>query len=176
MTRPDDAREILLRSDKYGEMTAIVDAADQADIIRYTWHVERSCHTFYASRNAPAGSRPATVGMHTHILGRVPGLMVDHVDGNGLHNWRLNLRRATKQQQQWNRVHFARDGKTSRFKGVCWRRDIQRWQAYRGSSGSFTGMKRIHLGHFIEEQAAAIAYDAAARHHFGEFAALNFPE
>lgn len=34
----------------------------------------------------------------------------------------------------------------------------------------------MHLGHFTTERAAALAYDAAARNEYGDFASVNFPE
>jgi hypothetical protein len=64
------------------------------------------------------------------------------------------------------------------YKGVSWHRRDAQWQA-RIRSGEIMPngeTRRIHLGYFDTEPEAAAAYDAAARKHFGEFAACNFAE
>jgi hypothetical protein len=64
-----------------------------------------------------------------------------------------------------------RKGKASRFKGVSLDRNTGKWRATIRVNG------KLHwLGSFKEEEAAARAYDEAARKHFGEVAYLNFPE
>jgi hypothetical protein len=35
--------------------------------------------------------------------------------------------------------------------------------------------KRINLGRYATDHEAAVAYDCAALHHYGEFAYTNFP-
>jgi hypothetical protein len=55
----------------------------------------------------------------------------------------------------------------SRYRGVVWERG--RWRAKITVKGV-----RLHLGCFDEEEAAARAYDAAARQHLGARAKLNF--
>lgn len=62
--------------------------------------------------------------------------------------------------------------KTSVYRGVSWRPDQKKWQ----SQGPLSTKRHGHLGYFASEEAAARAYDAAARQHHGEFARLNFPE
>lgn len=57
------------------------------------------------------------------------------------------------------------------YKGVYWHRRDRRWVAK-----IRTPIKRLHLGAFVSPEAAARAYDAAARKYHGEFAYLNFPD
>ncbi len=100
---------------------------------------------------------------------RDPSIEVDHKDGNGLDCRRHNVRPATKQQNQANRGPRANNA--SGFKGVSWFPRQRRWYARIGVDG-----RNLYLGVYESAAAAARAYDAAARTHFGEFAKLNFPE
>lgn len=106
--------------------------------------------------------------MHKMIL---PGVEVDHIDGNPLNNRRSNLRPATRTQNQRNR-RKQRKPVTSRYKGVCLNRKTGKWIAYINPGGG----KTIYLGSHRVEEDAARAYDEAARRHHGAFARLNFPE
>jgi hypothetical protein len=103
--------------------------------------------------------------MH-HFLTEWP--RVDHANGDGLDNRRANLRPASQLLNARNLR--KRQGTSSRFKGVC-RLPDGRWQA----NIRINGHSR-HLGWFVDEEAAAGAYDNAARELFGEFAAVNFPQ
>ena len=146
---------------------ALVDDADYEELMRYKWRAQVGTRTVYAVRRQPtvAGVRGSIVLMHRQIKNtREPN--VDHWDGNGLNNQRLNLRPCGVSQNGGN----ARNSKnnTSGFKGVSV--FIDRWQ-----SGICVKGKQIHLGHFRDKQAAARAYDTAARKYFGEFARVNFP-
>jgi hypothetical protein len=62
-------------------------------------------------------------------------------------------------------------GTSSRYKGVSWRADRNKWTAY-----ICPDRKKINLGVFNSEEDAARAYDSMAPKYFGEFARLNFPE
>jgi hypothetical protein len=42
------------------------------------------------------------------------------------------------------------------------------------SGGQFAIIDDVDFGYYSTEVEAAVAYDAAAMHHFGEFAATNF--
>jgi hypothetical protein len=96
-------------------------------------------------------------------------MTVDHANHNKLDNTRENLRVCTRQQNSHNNRKHA--GSSSRFKGVGYNREKEKWFAKAYIEG-----ERIWLGYHDEEVAAAKAYDAKAVELFGEFAHLNFPE
>jgi len=158
---------------------ALVDELDFNSLIIHKWYALRQLrksgeYIWYAIRRAANGS--GNVRMHRQILGFPKGLDVDHRDGDGLHNWRLNLRAATRSQNLRNR-HRGAAGKSSRFIGVSRFRDSTRWLATirGGEIGPDGRSKKLHLGYFGTEEEAARAYDSAARRYFGEFASPNFP-
>ncbi len=106
--------------------------------------------------------------MHRFIMKPAEGLVVDHIDGNGLNNTRANLRICTYQQNICNRKGW---GKDSKYKGVCWDIYNKKWRA----QINFNRECR-YLGVFEDEIEAAKEYDKHAKKLFGEFAYLNFPD
>lgn len=144
----------------------MVSTEDRHLLDRFWWTAARSGRSVYA--DSPTAAK--TTGRR--ILHRIimpSEVEVDHRDRNGLNCMRDNLRAATKRQNQQNRA--ARRGRASVYKGVKLdRRPLsKRWKAAITVDG-----KTIWLGRHETEEAAARAYDAAARKHFGEFARLNF--
>lgn len=105
--------------------------------------------------------------VHRMILNPPDYMQVDHIDHNGLNNRRHNLRLATRSENAKNQ-RLQNQDKSSKFKGVTWRASRNKWIAQIGLSGI-----RTHLGLFVKEIDAAIAYNRAATKHFGEFALLN---
>lgn len=101
--------------------------------------------------------------MHRVILGVTGKAIVDHSDGDGLNNRRSNLRACSHAQNMRNRSKIS--GR-SRFKGV--HLDKQAWRAQINFDG-----RRIRIGRFPTETAAARAYDEAALFYHGEFAKTN---
>ena len=148
---------------------ALVDDGDWEDLSQYNWRVHLNRQMVYATRDTKAGDgRWTTVRMHRQILDAPAGVEVDHIDGDGLNCQRENIRLCTGTENKQNTR--KRRGASSQFKGVCWRKRRHVWRAY-----AKTGASRLYLGDFAIEADAARAYDAAAREHFGEFAAVNFP-
>ena len=148
---------------------ALVDNHDYWLVARYKWQTSgpKKNGTPYARTSLPRlpnGFRP-TISMHRMILG-CPTKRVDHENGNGIDNRRRNLRLATNGQNQANRRIITPH--SSRFKGVRWDKRVGMWRARIGHDG-----KKIELGYFEDEVAAARAYNKRAVKKFGRFAALN---
>lgn len=148
-------------------LVAIVDDADHDAVsAQGSWYADPSRGTFYARRNVWLdGRRCVGVKMHRFLTGWD---LVDHINGDGLDNRRVNLRAATPRENARNRR--VRSDSLSGFKGVR-----------RLSSGTWiarieVGGRRVSLGSFDTAESAALAYDAAAVEHFGEFARVNFPD
>lgn len=149
--------------------SVIVDECDYEWLSQYRWYAKKNGNKWYAARGTrlPGGKKP-TLWMHRAILEASKGVQVDHVDGNSLNNSRSNLRLCSPQQNTFNRQAIIG---SSHFKGVSFDTRQNRWKA------SVTVDKKTKtIGYFIEEVAAARAYDQAARLRFGEFAWLNFPD
>ncbi|MBN1124206.1 MAG: HNH endonuclease [Sedimentisphaerales bacterium] len=105
--------------------------------------------------------------MHRLIARPPDGMVVDHIDHNGLNNTRANLRVCTPQQNSRNRR--SQSGR-SKYKGISYDKRYKRWKARIRFQNKY-----IHIGTFRDEARAARAYDAKAAELFGEFACLNFP-
>lgn len=136
----------------------VLDAADIGIIKDYKWfaHVGRDKRYVYASCSAGR--------MHRMLMG-FPRTEVDHENHNTLDNRRCNLRVATHSQNRAN-ARLRRDA-GSPYKGIVWNNGS--WIAQINAEG-----KHYYLGRFKDPIVAALAYDAAARAHFGEFARTNF--
>lgn len=149
-------------------LVAFVDDEDFRYLNKFKWHASRSGNTFYAQREVHINGHRTSLKMHRAILH--DAIQVDHIDGNGLNNQRDNLRPVTNAQNCFNQR--KKNGQsTSKYKGVTLHKRDTRWYA----SIRFKG-KLKHLGSFVSEIEAALAYDKAALDIFGEFARLNFPK
>lgn len=151
-------KEIQLTQGK----VALVDDADFELVAAHKWNAAKRKNSWYAQSYAGGDKR---IHMHRLIMD-FPEMEVDHINGNGLDNRRENLRLATRtQNNRNNRGHVAA---TSRFKGVSWSVERQKWFACIGVDG-----KTIPLGRYADEKEAAQAYNVAAKKLWGDFARLN---
>jgi len=141
---------------------AIVSREDAERVCRYKWCAVRTGRLFYAVSSIEG----KMVYMHRFLVTATQPHEVDHINHDGLDNTRQNLRVATHQQNIRNAR--KRKGCTSRFKGVSFHAETRKWQAHFYKNG-----KSIGLGLFASEEAAALAYNAAASAEYGEFALLN---
>ncbi len=149
-------------------LVARIDDGDYESLAAFRWSAHRSGGSVvYARRRTLLGECLPTRHITMHRL-LIPGVEVDHRNGDGLDNRRSNLRVATHAENGANqRVPV---NSTTGFKGVSKRRDSKNWAARIRIAG-----RLVHLGMFETAESAARAYDHCAREQYGAFAALNFP-
>lgn len=142
-------------------LIAIVDPADSVQVSQKRWHAKPHGRTTYA-RTWDGKS------MHRILMGALPGVEVDHINGCGLDNRRANLRFVTRSQNLMNTGKSRRN--RSGYKGI-YKNSKKTWAA----AISADGVVR-YLGSFQTPEKAATAYDSAALKYHGEFARINFPK
>jgi len=119
---------------------ALFDDEDTFLVESWKWHLHPSGRTIYL-RGFPKGNRAFGLKyMHRLLTGAEKGEDVDHVNGDGLDNRRLNIRRCDRSQNSANR-HAAQSA--TGVKGVHfeaytgkWRAEIQ-WKGRRWKLGRF---------------------------------------
>lgn len=107
--------------------------------------------------------------VHRFILNYTGSKDIDHKNNDKLDNTRDNLRVATKSQNLANKG--SHKGSSSKYTGVSLYKKDNKWHAC-----ITINRKTIHLGTFVDEKEAGMAYDKKALELHGEFARLNFPE
>jgi hypothetical protein len=147
---------------KTGEIV-LIDDEDLPKVAHIKWYRHGEG---YAVGYIPSSSWGAKdwklVLLHQLIL---PGChKVDHRNGNRLDNHKQNLRPADDFEHARNVKVRTTATKTSRFKGVCWHKQLERW---------WVRVANKSCGTFDSEIQAAQAYNDAALQEFGEFAKLN---
>jgi hypothetical protein len=150
----------------------LIDDADQLLISGFPWRI---LHADNDKNYVHAWNRKQHIYMHRLIAGADQDEEVDHWDGIGTNNLRLNLRVCSHAQNQSNRGRSrairSSSGIASGYKGVYWVAARNRWAA----SISVGSGKTRNLGRFSSEEEAAKAYDRVAIELHGRFARLNFP-
>lgn len=104
----------------------------------------------------------------TMVRGCEPRDHIDHINGDKADNRIENLREADASENNYNTGLRAHN--KSGYKGVIWHHARSNWRAEIRANGH-----RRNLGYFDTPEAAARAYDEAAREMHGAFARLNFP-
>jgi len=140
---------------------AVVDEEDFEELSKHKWCVS----TGYAVRRLVTNGIPQLLLMHRVIMNASKGQEIDHINGDRLDNRKANLRFVTRQQNIFNKKP---QGKTSKYKGVYFRKSWGKWIAQISIN-----KKKQHIGVFENELDAARAYDNIASKLCGEYARLN---
>jgi hypothetical protein len=168
ITVPRKVRPIRIEGDvAYVPLTqgyeAIIDAEDVPLVEGYNWCVSRISKTPNRYAQRCVGISPFTYMMHRVIMGvDDPKVHIDHIDGNGLDNRKVNLRFATALENQWNKGRNKNN--SSGYKGVSYNKRAGKWK-----SRIKEDKKEIHLGYFDTPEEAYEAYCKAAKELHGEF-------
>ena len=145
---------------------AVIDLIDLPLVAGHLWFVELAGKQRYAVRTDRSNGKQRRLRMHRVILGledqAIGRNLGDHCDGDGLNNRRINLRPATKSENNWN-ARTRKDSSTG-LRGVHYLKRAKVWQARIMSNG-----KRITLGNHRSPEAASAAYAKASSELRGEF-------
>ena len=139
----------------------LIDAADYPEVSKHKWSIENSgyVHTMVNGKH---------VRLHNYLIGKTDGV-IDHINCIRHDNRRCNLRICSNKENVRNQRLCVRN--TSGFKGVSFDKRRGKYEA----RITVDGCSRF-LGYYVDLSDAALAYDRAASHYFGEYARTNYME
>ena len=150
-------KEILLTKG----LKAIVDDDDFDVLSDSKWRAMRNHNTHYAVTGGKGNFRY----MHRLLCNACDGLVVDHINGDGLDNRKENLRAVTLSINRLSSKPSKNN--TSGFRGVVFEKRTGKWTASvtRRIGGK---RKRFHLGTFKSPDEAHAAYLLFIKENYGE--------
>jgi hypothetical protein len=116
---------------------AVVDDDDIALLPKRKWYAVKDTRTFYAHAKINGKSVP----LHRLIMNPSKGMVVDHIDGDGLNNRRNNLRIVSQKENASNRTRVNKNNKVG-VSGVSYKEQNKKWVAQATNDG-----KRKHIGY-----------------------------
>jgi len=147
-----------------GKIT-IVDTENYEWLMQWRWCTDQRKDTSYARRNFRKNGKQHTMKIHREILNltNVDIRDIDHKNGNGLDNRRINLRLVSPGLNGAN--CRMRKNNTSGFRGVYWHKKAKKWGAQ-----IMVCHKQIYLGLYSQIEIAGEAYKKAILHYWGNSA------
>ena len=150
-----DITAILLRHRDWTIHEALVDTIDLPKMQHYagTWAPHWCEHTqgYYVEGHEPmSGIHGKTIRLHRWLLDASDGVVVDHINHNGLDNRRCNLRLLTRSENLHNKRLYRNN--TSGYRGVTWHKDRKKWAVQVGANG-----ENHYIGLFDSKEEAAEA-------------------
>lgn len=147
----------------------IIDDDDYGMVRMYKWQCRQSKGLKYVGRGQYIDGKVRQFSLHRQITECPKGMVVDHVNGDGLDNRRENLRICTQLGNNGNQR--LKSNNSTGYKGVSLHKMTGRFQASITKDG-----KATYLGLFDSVIDAAMAYDAAANEYFKDYRRTNFGE
>ena len=167
--------KILLNGMHHGE--ALIDEEDNDLVMKYKWYSKKqNGNNFYACTFATHDDRNSKfLMMHRLVLGLLGEsnnhIIIDHINGNGLDNRKINLRLVTIRENNINRKkdsHHRGKPCHSKYKGVTWSKSKGMWESHIGYNN-----KLLYLGKYENELDAAFSYNKASEIINGEYSKPN---
>jgi hypothetical protein len=144
--------KLIPLSGKHGVgLFAIVSDEDFDRVSIRTWNAHLDYTTRNTRRNIYAKRKVGTnknVYLHHEIIGKKPGLVVDHINRNTLDNTRENLRHVTFRENALNHSSY-----TSSREGLGATKVGKKWQAQARING-----KTTYLGLYPTKEEAHLVY------------------
>ncbi len=133
------------------------------------WSAAQDGRGWYALHSGKGHlGQPIAISLHRFILNVTNReIIVDHIDGDGLHCTEDNMRLCTRAQNSQNIKKARRT--LSPYLGVTWDKHRGAW-----SSRIQENHRNHFLGYHDDPEIAAEKYDLAAMKYHGEYATLNF--
>lgn len=140
---------------------ALLDDADLPLVSAYKWRLSIDHLVYYARTNAPRSQGKHEILMHRLIMQPAAGMVVDHLNGDGLDNRRSNLRVVTRRENMLN-LGSATRASRSGIRGVIQEKSGS-WRAQIKNFG-----RPICIGRFKSKEEARAAWIDYARHLWGD--------
>lgn len=109
---------------------AIVDDEDYELLMKYVWITDKRKRTCYAVAWVRENGEPVKRSMHRFLLNPPKGLVVDHVNHNGLDNRRSNIRVTTQSENRKNSRRWQ--DKPDSYTYVRWYKQRNKWRVMVG--------------------------------------------
>ena len=112
----EDITVIFVESKTHGKQEILIDTDDLDKFIKFkkTWSVYKPAksRTHYATARLKKEDKWGSIDVHRFLMNPEKGLVVDHINGNGLDNRKENLRVVTQAQNKQNLRGAQIDNKT----------------------------------------------------------------
>src|SRR4028119_2171584 len=124
---------------------AMVDDEDYERLSEVKWFTHKSGNTFYACGCFKEDGVRKSISMHRYLFAYISrGMVVDHIDGNGLNNQKENLRVCSRSENCRNRKR-----KDNKYIGV--------WRVRNGYTANlFIKDRTVCLGRYSTAEEAAL--------------------
>lgn len=145
---------------------ALIDPDDVEKVGQYKWCLKKDRYTAYAKRTITVDGKQTVQFMHRLIMDAPADKQVDHINGDGLDNRKVNLRLCSQMENRRNLQKSVSN--SSGFKGVHYDNQFGKWKA------TITLNNRPTFICYSECLfCAAEAYNQKAKEFYGEFANIN---